>query len=326
MSLSEIQAAWNKFFFDPVSPKPIALFRIGIGILAFLNYLLIAPDLFHWYSERGVLTSSVAKTLSGGGGINLLSALPPTDGWLVAFFVVAMLSTVTLTLGFWTRASAAILFLTLASFNHRNTLVLNSGDSILRLASFYLIFSHAGAAYSLERYLKGRNGKTPPPVKLVAPWVMRLLQIQLCLIYLYTFTWKVMGSMWLDGTAVYYTARLQEFWRFHTPYIFEHMWTIKLWTWATLVLEFALGAFLWIKELRYPILLGGVLLHLGIDYSMNIPLFGQLMICFYILFVDPADIDRAMAWVKRKLPSKGATAPVSKTSGSTRRPAQAPAA
>jgi hypothetical protein len=294
-------------------------------MLAFLNFMLLAPDLFDWFGQKGVVTPAAGKLLSGGRGINLFDLLPQTDGSVLMLFLVAVLSSLTLSAGFFTRTSALILFLAWTSFCHRNTILLNSGDSILRLTSFFLIFSPAGAIYSLDRYLAVKKGTTRGPAKLVEPWTMRLLQIQVCLIYLYTFTWKIMGGMWLDGTALYYTSRLQEFWRFPMPYAFEHMWTIKLATWGTLVLEFALGALLWIKELRYPILIGGVFLHLGIDYTMNIPLFGQLMMCTYILFVDAADIDRAIGWAKRKLPFLNKTstpAPAKNPGSSTRRPAQ----
>jgi hypothetical protein len=83
------------------------------------------------------------------------------------------------------------------------------------------------------------------------------------------------------------------------PYVFEHMWTIKLWSWFTLVVELALGTLVWIKELRYPVLLAGILLHLGIDYSMNIPLFALVMISAYVTFVDPSDLERWLAHLTR---------------------------
>jgi hypothetical protein len=321
MSWRDLQAAWNRFFFEPKSPKPMAIFRLEIGLLVLCNQLLIAPDLYTWYGEKGVLARQTAKMLSGGGGLNLFDYLPASDSSVLALFLLSVLAAITLAAGFFTRTSALLVFLTLTTFNHRDTLIINSGDSILRLAAFFLTFSRAGDVYSLDRKLALRQGKKRDPFKPSAPWVMRLLQVQLCLIYLYTFCWKAMGSMWLDGTALYYTSRLQEFWRFHTPYIFEHLWTIKLWTWGTLVVEFALGTLLWIKELRYPILLAGVLLHLGIDYSMNIPLFGQIMMSAYILFVDPADIDRAINWARSKL-GKAEQSPVKPAASSTRRPAQ----
>jgi predicted DCC family thiol-disulfide oxidoreductase YuxK len=70
------------------------------------------------------------------------------------------------------------------------------------------------------------------------------------------------------------------------------MWTIKLWTWSTLLIEFSLGTLVWIKEFRYWVLLGGLLLHCGIDYSMNIPLFGFIMVSMYITFIEPEDLHR----------------------------------
>lgn len=84
------------------------------------------------------------------------------------------------------------------------------------------------------------------------------------------------------------------------PYIFEHIWTIKLWSWATLFIELALGTLIWTKELRYWVLLAGVMLHLGIDYSMNIPLFGYIMMGAYITFVEPEALQRAFDWFKAK--------------------------
>jgi predicted DCC family thiol-disulfide oxidoreductase YuxK len=126
-----------------------------------------------------------------------------------------------------------------------------------------------------------------------------LIAIQVALVYLYTFAWKALGPMWLSGIAVYYTSRLVEFWRFPVPYVFEHLATIKLWTWGTLLVEFALGVLVWVKELRYWVLLSGVLLHLGIDYSMNIPLFAPIMISSYLTFVDPEDLERFFARIRR---------------------------
>jgi predicted DCC family thiol-disulfide oxidoreductase YuxK len=190
-----------------------------------------------------------------------------------------------------------IVYLTLITLHHRNSLILNSGDTFLRLATFFMMFAPAGAALSLDRLMRIARGKEEGEPEPRAPWAQRLIQCQLAFLYLYAFVWKVLGSMWLSGTAVYYTSRIAEFWRFKLPYVFEHIWTIKLWTWATLVIELALGTLVWIKEFKYWVLLAGVLLHLGIDYTMNIPLFGYTMMGAYILFVEPEDLRRFFGWV-----------------------------
>jgi len=56
----------------------------------------------------------------------------------------------------------------------------------------------------------------------------------------------------------------------------------------------------WLKELRYPVLLLGLLLHLSIEYSMNVPLFEWVLLSAYVLFIDPDDLQRAMHWVRRR--------------------------
>jgi hypothetical protein len=170
----------------------------------------------------------------------------------------------------------------------------------MRQAGFCLMFMPAGRALSLDRLLAARRHRRRgdpepfPPPRPAAPWAQRVLQIQLALVYLATIRWKLTGITWIHGTAVYYATRLAEFDRFPVPYIFRDPYTIKLATWGTLVVEFALGALVWFRDLRYPILLAGVMLHLGLEYSMNIPLFQWTMITAYVLFIDPRDVRRAL--------------------------------
>lgn len=291
IALGTLRDGWNRFFFAPESPLPIAVYRCLLGFVVLANHALIAADVPDWFGQQGVLAPGTAVKLAGGGGLNLLRVLPQTDAsvWLV--FVVSCLCAATLMVGFFTRTSAALLFLTLATINHRNVLILMSGDSFLRIATFFMIFSRAGAALSVDRWLRVRRGLESGPPPAGAPWAMRLIQLQLSFLYFYAFVWKAMGTMWLDGTALYYTARLQEFWRFPVPYVLEHMWAIKLSSWWTLAVEFALGPLVWIKELRYPVLIAGALLHAGIEYSMNIPLFGLTMVSAYVTFVRPGHLE-----------------------------------
>ena len=301
ISLLDIRRAWNRFFFEPESPSPIGIYRFLVGLLLLANYALMYPDILIWFGQRGTLTPATGLRVSGGAGLNLLKLLPQSDAWVQIFFIFSCLVALTLMVGLFTRISAVLVFVTLVTLHHRNPVILNGGDSFLRVVCFFLIFSQAGAAFSVDRLIRLARGKEAGPPKARAPWAMRMIQIQLAFVYFYAFVWKAMGTMWIGGTAVYYTSRLAEFWRFPVPYVFEHMWTIKLWTWSTLALEFALGTLVWIKEFRYWVLLGGVLLHAGIDYSMNIPLFGFIMCAAYITFVEPSDLHRFWALVTERI-------------------------
>jgi hypothetical protein len=256
--------------------------------------------------DRGVVSPETARRLLRGPGLNLLDVLPPGDGSLVALFAVTMAAAVGVTIGCFTRTSAVVLFLGLVSLQHRDTLILNGGDQVMRLAGFFLILSPAGAALSVDRLRRVRRGLEaagPPPW--VAPWAQRLIQLQLAAVYLMSTIAKLQGVSWRNGTAVYIASRLDDFWRLPVPYVFEHLWTIQLATWGTIVVEGALALLVWLPPCRYPALLGGVALHAGIEWAMNIPLFSARMVTAYVLFVRPDHLDRAMAWVRSISPRPG---------------------
>jgi len=130
-----------------------------------------------------------------------------------------------------------------------------------------------------------------------------MIQIELSLLYLTTFWSKTLGPAWVDGTALYYVYRLDDFHRFPMPGFLNTMALIKLQTWFTLAAEFSLGALVWIKELRYPVLLMGVLLHLSLEYSINAPMFQWTILAVYLSFVDAGVLERAWLRIRRRVTS-----------------------
>jgi len=301
MTLAAIRSGWNRFFHEPMPATTLGLYRIFFGIMLLSYAALISSDLLIWYGDKGVLPLAESKNTPGGAGLNLMHYLPNTDFAVKAFFGVFVAASFCVTVGFWTRPMAVVVFLTMVSLHHRNVMLLHSGDFFLRICAFWMMFADSGRAFSVDRLIRLGRGRETAGTQLVPPWPMRMIQLQICMLYFCAFLWKIRGEVWLQGLAIYYSSRLVEFWRFPTPYVFEHLWTIKLMTWGTLVIEFAMGFLLWIRDLRYWILLGGVMLHIGIDWSMNIPLFAPIMITAYVTFVEPAHLERVFAWIRQKV-------------------------
>jgi HTTM domain len=294
--LRRLASAWNEFFFAEQSPIPIALFRISFGALVVATLMQLWPDWLNWYGVHAWVTNSTARALEPGTRLNLFAILPQDNGWIEGFFWVALGSAVLLTVGLLTRINSVIVFLCLASIQQRNLYITHGGDTFLRLAGFFLIFAPSGAVLSLDRLIRIWRGKDSARVRPRSPWAQRMIQIQLALIYLTTFLVKIKGAPWLDGTALFYVYHLDELRRFPLPSWFMSPLVLRLGTWFGLGLEFSLGVLIWMKRLRYPILGLGVLFHLWLDYSLNIPLFQWDILSAYILFVDPADVERAWKW------------------------------
>ena len=75
-----VAAAWNRFFHRPEPVTGIALFRILWGGCLLANWALLAPDLFTWLGERGVLSRETATTMAASLRVNGLSATRPPCG------------------------------------------------------------------------------------------------------------------------------------------------------------------------------------------------------------------------------------------------------
>jgi hypothetical protein len=299
VTLRSVARAWNKFFFAGQSPIPIALFRIAYGLAVIATLVLLRPDWLNWYGVHGWVSLPTAFKLEPGIRLNLFSIIPQKDSWIETLFWVFLGSAMLLTIGFFTRLNSVFVFICLTSIQQRNLYITHGGDTFLRLAGFFLIFAPAGAAFSIDRLIRVRRGKEPVDIQPHSPWAQRMIQLQLAFLYFIAFLVKIKGAPWLQGTALFYIYHLDELRRFPVPSWFLHPMVLKLGTWSALVLEFSLGVLIWVKELRYFLLGLGLMFHLWLDYSLNIPLFQWDILTAYILFVDAKDLERAGTWLTR---------------------------
>ena len=288
--------AWQVFLWNPVSPLGLSVFRTVFALLVIWNILLILPDLTVFYSEKGVLPFEVSQRLLGAPRLNLFRWLPRTDGVIYFFAFSLVASAFSLMIGLFTRVSAFFVFLLLVSFDHRNIFILNSGDTLMRLMAFYLIFAPSGAALSVDRLWAIFQGREKVDVVKRVPAIMlRVMQFQLSVLYFSAFVWKVQGKGWVSGEAVYFTTRLEDFLRFPMPDFARSLWFSRLASWGTLVVEGAMGTLVWVPRLRPYVLLAGLSLHLGLEYSMTIPIFQLVIMSCYVLFVDGEAIEKVLS-------------------------------
>lgn len=294
MTLKDFWQNWLKFWFEPISPMPMALYRIVYGLIVLWFGFLLSPDLLFWFGPDSPVSSPVSREFPSEILLDPLIIFPRSDLTIKAAFAILMLSAFTLTIGLASRISALVVFLALVSFHHHNWLILNSGDTIMRISALYLALSNCGDALSADRLIRTCTsaGKEPRHAQAKAPWAQRLMQIQLTLLYCQAFFSKIAGEMWVNGTALYFTTRLEDFRRFHFAAIADNIEILKFLTWSTLAIEFSLFTLIWLKDLRYIVILLGLLLHASIDISMNLPIFQWLMMAAFIPFIYPEDLSK----------------------------------
>jgi hypothetical protein len=285
--LKRVGSGWNRFWFTPQKTSTLALFRIAFGTIMFFWTLSLIPNLFAFFGSDGIMPTYPEL---GPGAWGLLQ-FSSSSGLLVGVLLMLLMASAALAIGFYSRIASVLVWVGVMAFSHRNPLIGNSGDELVGSLALFLALAPSGAALSVDRWRAAPGRFWEFPTK--APWALRLVQIQLSAVYLSAVWQKIQGQTWRDGTAVSYALRIADVGRVPTPEFITHSVVLsELMTFGTLALEASLGVLVWNKVLRPWVLAAGVMMHLGIDFSILVGFFSFTMICAYISFVPAETAER----------------------------------
>ena len=291
-----LTAAWQRFWFDPQETSTLALFRIAFGLVALGWTATLGPNLAAFYGPHGIVPHQLPDGPGAWGVLDIW------HGWVavVVLFAVTLTAAAALTVGMFSRFAAALLWIGIVSFEHRNFLISNSGDGLVRNLAFFCMLSPSGESLSIDRLVKTRERFWEFPAR--APWALRLIQLQISIGYL-TAVWDKSGNvLWRAGTAVSYSLRIQDIHRFATTSFVTHSVIVtELFTYGTLVTELSLAILIWNKTLRPWVLPMGVLLHLSIDLWVLVGFFSYAMFCGYIAFTPHETASRSIVATRDRL-------------------------
>jgi hypothetical protein len=288
--LARAWAGWSRWAFAPIDTAPMAALRIAVGLLTIGWTLSLLPD---------------AGTFLGTSGVQ--HDLPSYDNgaWTVQlgspYVVLAVLlaAAVALTVGWRTRVASVVVAVLLLAIQRRDPWILNSGDLLLRELAFFVMLMPAGETWSLDARRRGVE-------RLRAPWGLRLVQLQISALYLFSVWAKVRGNDWNDGTAVGLALQLEDLQRFTLPTALSTSLLVSaVLTYSSLAVEASLAFGLWLPRLRYWVMAAGVGLHLGIEASLLIGWFSLAVISSYVAFVPAAHLRAATAAVAARASARG---------------------
>jgi len=311
------------FFFRPNSAHTLALIRIATGSMIAYIHLVWMLNLESFLGPFALINNATWRALHHGTVPDFKwTYLAQTDSmpilWLHEIF--ACLAGVMLALGFLTRAFCILAWFTTLMTVHRMTGMLFGLDQITLMLVMYLCLAGSGNVWSLDCGLHRRFGNfylkhtwlhaiSGLPVGArdgVMPkcwsntFAMRLIQIHLCVIYLFGGLGKMRGEMWWDGSAMWYSVASYEYqsmdmtWTGHFPVL------SSIFTHLTLFWEVSYCAIVWPRWTRPWTLLVALLVHGGIAFFLGMVTFGFMMIVANISFVPPALIQNLVGIGRRR--------------------------
>jgi hypothetical protein len=284
--------AFDHWVRDPVDPRPLAWFRSWLGLLSLVNLWLLWPDMPMWLGNEGVLPPAAHRDMIGGTRISVFMLTGYSDAAIGLIRGLGLVGGLGLWLGIFPRCAALCAWLATVSYCWRNMDILHSGDNLIRIGTFFLIFARSDGVLSLLREMQRRFiSQTGPDVAahpgLVPAWPQRILQLQLCILYMAAGIWKATGPTWRNGTAVGLVLQLGEFQRFPIPDFLLTPFMSQVMTYGTLAFELGFPVLIWIPKLRLPVLLTGLVFHAGLDWAMNVQMFQWLITAYYLLWLKP---------------------------------------
>lgn len=287
-SFQYIIKAWDKFFFEERPTEGIAIFRILWMGISLMYFLIDLGNVHDFYGPEAIISQGTSNKEFPFYHANLFSFFKESYTITYGIIIVFGMSLITSVLGLLTRSSLLIALICMTSIHQRNIWLLSSSELLMRTMTLLLIVSPCGHTLSLDSYL-GRKYPAFKKERNWPVWSLRLIQIQISVIYLWTVWHKLKGETWFEGTAVYYATRLESMTNSTIPMILDSVQFLKLATWGTLLVELALGTLVWFKEFRKPVIIIGILFHISIEYVMSIPFFELYMMSLFVNFFTPEE-------------------------------------
>lgn len=285
---------WRNFWFRPQPAYTLGVVRIAFGALMIAWTILLSSDLDTVFGNKGIMPTPPDRAFTWG-----LFSIYSSDSAILVGWIVLLVASFALMVGWHSRLAAIVVFILILSFERRNPLIFNSGDTVIRIEAMFLALAPSGAALSLDQ--RRRSG-TFWSAQQFRPWALRLIQIQLSIIYLSTVVDKLAGETWQNGTAVGYSLRQPDLQIITPPsWMLHNLLVSNVLTWGTLLVELAIAVLVWNRRWRPWVLAVGVGLHLSISLLLEVGFFSCSMFVLYLAFIPPERAKKIAEGVRKRL-------------------------
>lgn len=276
-TLTKLRARLGEFFLAPSDGRVLAAIRIVIALSILVEAVGVLPHLDELYGQYGFLQADIIEFLTGvaiPGFLARHGVEPAVFAQIFrVFFAVHVLAAFLTVIGFKTRPSVIVLWITQAFLLNCGYFSSYGVDRYFMNFLFLMCFFPMGDEWSLDRWLSGR----PSEPKSAQTIGLRLMQIFMALAYYDAGISKSHGQDWWNGEAIWRVLNQPGFRQYDFLWIADFPWLAKVLCWGTLILETFYGLFAWIPRVGPAWILAIISLHLGIAAFMGLTLFGVCM-------------------------------------------------
>lgn len=291
---SKFASCWDQFWFKPLDPATLGLMRVFAGAIIFYTHLVWSFEFTSFFSDDQLLSIEHNRIITGSvfawSHFHWIESMQVL--WVIHWLV--LISMLLFCIGLLTRWTGVITAIFTISYANRAVGATFGLDQINVMLAFYLAIGPSGAAFSVDSLIRKKNrswlsreDQQRKPLSTLANFTTRLIQIHLCIIYLFAGFGKLLGASWWNGQAIWGAMANSEYQTVDLTWIAAYPLLINLVTHIALVWEVSYVFLVWPKWSR-PIIVGmAMLVHLGIGVTMGMLEFGLIMVIANLAFVSP---------------------------------------
>lgn len=330
--------AWDRFWFFPADPTLLGFLRICAGLITLYIHFAYTYDLQALLGKDAWVDLKTANAfrferpwpyVPSGWEQAIPPGVEPEKGfpawslwysvtdptWMAIIHGCVLFVIFLFTIGLFTRITSVLTWLAALTYIQRSPTSLFGLDTMMNLVLLYLMIGPSGAALSADRLIaryraarRALREVRPVPIMDVQPQVsarlaLRLLQINLCVIYFVAGLSKLQGQTWWQFTAVWLTMANPEFSPLHTgPYVeFLRFLCHHRWLWElvmsvgvvfTFWVELGFPSMVWRPNMRWVMICSALAMHIGISMTMQLTTFSMMMAVMVLSFVPEETVRR----------------------------------
>ena len=307
-ALAALVRAWSWLWFQSMTTMPLEIVRIGLGAALLVHYGMAIPYLIEFWSDAGFMPLSVALAEKVPWTFSLFFYF--SEPWqLIAFHALFLFCCTAFMVGWRTAWVKWIVLIGKISYDGRNPQLAYGADMVLCSLLVIMCFAPVGRAMSLDRVRAVRAAKrqdlaaTLPPYE--SPWAgagIRLMQIQMAIIFFYTGVSKIKWEEWRDGDAIWLVFITNDYYSSFVLDVFaHHYWISNVATYATILVELAYPFLIWQRVTRPYLLSAAIALHVLIAAFLALIHFAFVMIMGHLSFLRPEWLHRLGAGWKQTI-------------------------
>ncbi|MCA6093568.1 HTTM domain-containing protein [Streptomyces sp. SCA3-4] len=360
-----------------LGPYQTAVIRIGLSFVWLCFLLREWPHRRELYGPDAPWSWGMAEQLTGDNHAFTPLMWSDSPVWFEAVYVLAMVSSALLMLGWRTRTMSVLSMLGVLALQNRSVFIGDGGDNVIHLMALYTVLTRCGQVWSLDARRAARrdaDGPGRPDVPGIVLWTvcglalgvaqglgvaglawtshgplpglgwaaalwglwlvqglwwaarrhapgepravldvlahlvhnatLLVIMVEVCLIYATAGWYKIQGSRWQDGTALYYPLHIDYFspWPGLSHALAVSGTVVMLLSYGTVAAQVAFPFTLMNRRAKNVLLVVMMAEHVGIAVLMGLPFFSLAMVVADAIFLPTSFLRRLGAWAARTLP------------------------